>query len=150
MKRIFKTILLFIFLNVFIIINVYPDTEEIPAKPIILNKKFYSKFIKTEAIKRDLFFDEILNKILQARGIVEAVGTFKRYHRQVRIIINSEIKKPSIQFFIFTDNEEYLSILNKGDIFEFKGQFVIYTPLNSARDSYIFDIILEDGALVVK
>ena len=92
----------------------------------------------------------MLNKIIAGKGYVQTVDTHKRYNRQFRIIISNKSTKPDILIYIFTDSDEYISILNKDDPFEFKGQFIIYTPLNSKRDSYIFDIILEDGALVVE
>lgn len=118
---------------------------------IKLDKEFYSAFIKKQAVKRDNFLRAMFNRTLQGRGYIESAGSYQRYHRNYRIkIIDSESLSLNIKIYVFTDNEEYLKILKKGDLFEFKGQFIISTPLSSSRDSYIFDIVLEDGALVVE
>ncbi len=150
MKHNLKIILSFVLLILSLNFKGYSDKKENSANPIALDKRFFSDFQKTDIIRRDLLLDELLNKILQSKGQVESVGSYERYHRRFRIIINNTNNTPSIRFYIFTDNDEYLKLLNKNDLFEFKGQFVIYTPLSSNRDSYIFDIILEDGALVVE
>ena len=118
---------------------------------IILNRAFYSNFIRMESIKRDFFLDNILNRIFQGKGYVDTVENFSRYNKKFRIVIrDSEALNLNIRYNIFTDKSDYFNMLKKSDIFEFKGQFIIYTPLNSRRDAYIFDIILIDGALVVE
>ena len=147
MKSIGKAVILIFF----IISSLYSKAEERSEDPLILNKMYYSSFLKIAPIKRDCFLDEALNKVLRGRGYIEAVESFNRYNRRFRIIlIDSEALKLNIRLYIFTNNEEYLKTLKKGDLFEFNGQFVLYTPLNSIRDSYIFEVILEDGSLMVK
>ncbi len=118
--------------------------------PVIFDDKFYSEMLGIDPIKRDLFLDKILNKIVTGRGFVESVTSRRRYDRNFRITIRNKEKNHNVLFYIFSDNDQYVSILNKDDPFEFKGQFIIYTPVNSRRDLYIFDIILEDGAIVVE
>lgn len=131
--------------------DVYTEKQVESDEAIILNKLFYSNILKTSPIKRNLLIDALQNKIIQGKGYVELVESKERYHRRFRIIIiDSEAVNLNIRLYIFTNNEEYLKLLTKGDLFEFKGQFVTYTQLGTRRDSYIFDIILEDGALVVK
>lgn len=118
---------------------------------IVLNKEFYSDFLKIDPIKRDFYLDTKLNNIIQGRGYVESVDIYERYQKKYRIIItDSEALNLNIRYNIFTNNGDYLTLLKKSELFEFKGQFVIYTPLNSRKDSYIFDIILSSGALIVK
>lgn len=117
---------------------------------VILDDKFYAEMQGIDPIKRDLFLDKILNKIVQGRGYVESVSSHRRYDRNFRIAIRNKDKNHNVLFYIFSNNDQYVSILNKDDPFEFKGQFIIYTPLTSKRDLYIFDIILEDGAVVLE
>lgn len=113
-----------------------------------LNKDFYKLFLKSSAIERDGILSGLQNEIVQGRGYVDTVETSGRYHRRFRITaIDSEAHELNIRLFLYTDNEEYLTLLKKGDIFDYRGQFVIFTPLSSRKDSYIFDIILEEVAI---
>jgi hypothetical protein len=117
----------------------------------IINKKNLAKISRLLPFERDEYLQKRLNKKIVAKGYIEAIkekAKFKKKYR-IDIIDSSEAKKIDIRYYIYTDKKEYLDLLNKGDLFEFKGQFVIYTPLNSNRSSYVFDVILEDGAIVV-
>lgn len=150
MRLYYKISFLLLFLLSGFNFHVYSQNEKEP-EIIKLDKEFYSVFITKQAIERDNILRAMFNKTLQGRGYIESVGSYERYHKGFRIkIIDSESLSLNIKFYIFTDNEEYLNILKKGDLFEFKGQFIISTPLSSRRDSYIFDIILEDGSIVVE
>ena len=147
MKLLGKAIILLFILSPFL----YSKSAKVSDAPIILNKKYYYSLKRLPPIKRDAFFDEALNKIIQGKGYIESIEKFDRYKRQFRIvIIDSKAQNLNIRLYIFTNTEEYLQALKKGDVFQFKGQFVLYTPLNSRRDSYILDIILEDGSLLVE
>lgn len=129
----------------------YASTDEKGNNLIVLNREFYSNFLKIDPIKRDFYLDKKLNNIIQGRGYVESVDIYERYQKKYRIIItDSEALNLNIRYNIFTNNRDYLTLLKKSELFEFSGQFVIYTPLNSRKDSYIFDIILGSGALIVK
>jgi len=119
--------------------------------PNVLSKEFYANLQSSEPIRRDFLLDGQLNKIIQGKGYVDSIDKTERYHRRFRIVvIGNETPNLNIIYYLFTDNEEYIKVLNKKDLFEFKGQFVIYTPLSSRRDSYIFDIIMEDGAILIE
>ncbi|MFH0975920.1 MAG: hypothetical protein V1874_09080 [Spirochaetota bacterium] len=137
-----------------ILILLFADysSSQIKKKPVIQwNQAFYTKILNLKAIERDSLLNEMQNSIVQGRAYVESVEKTERYRRHFRITaIDNEASDLNIRLYIFTDNQEYLTLLQKGDFFDFKGQFVVYTPLNSRRDSYIFDIILEEGALSVK
>jgi hypothetical protein len=125
--------------------------SETKKKVIQLNQAFYSDLHKSKALDRDILLNGMQGVIVQGRGYVESVDKNERYRRHYRITaIDNEALELNIRLYIFVDNEEYLTLLKKGDSFDFKGQFVIFTPLNSRRDAYIFDIILEEGALSVK
>jgi hypothetical protein len=117
----------------------------------VLGKEFFAGLQDTQPIKRDYYLDARLNLIISGKGSVVSVEPANRYKRKYRLTLSSRDSGPiSITYLVFTDREEYLKMLHKNDIFEFKGQFVIYTPLNSLRDSYIIDVVLEDGAIVVE
>jgi len=117
----------------------------------VLDRDFYAALAAREAVGRDFFLDENLNGIIHGKGYVDAMGESTRFHRKYRIsIISTMVTGLNIVYYIHTDNASYMKLLKKKDLFEFKGQFVIYTPLSSRRDSYIFDIILEEGAVVLE
>ena len=147
MKTAWKN-LLFILL---ILVPLYAENKKSTPDALILNSKFFSTFTNIEPIKRDLFLEERLNSVLQGRGYIESVEPDERYNMKYRIVVkDSEALNLHIRYNIFTDNEEYLTLLKKNELFEFSGQFIIYTPLNSKKDSYIFDIVLHRGSLVVQ
>lgn len=144
---------IFIFVIVFSLlpcINIYSENKDKADETVILDEKFFQELQNTGPLKRDQYLDRILNRIVQCRGYVDKVTDFKRYNRNFRIILKHKEKNNNITFYIFSENEDYKTVLNKDDIFEFKGQFVIYTPTDSRRNNYIFDVILEDGAVVVE
>ncbi len=132
------------------VLAIRPDTS-FPQAGKILGGEFYAELQASQPIKRDYFLDARLNQVLEGKGKVVSVDSRGRYKRACRLTLSGQSAQAiAITYLVFTDRKEYLKMLKKDDVFEFKGQFVIYTPLNSARDAYIFDIILEDGALVVE
>jgi hypothetical protein len=147
--RLFKFKIIFLILILF---SADYSSSQIKKKPIVQwNEAFYTKILNSKAIERDNLLNEMQNSIVQGRAYVESVEKTERYRRHFRITaIDNEASDLNIRLYIFTDNQEYLTLLQKGDFFDFKGQFIVCTPLNSRRDSYIFDIILEEGALSVK
>ncbi|MBN2039051.1 MAG: hypothetical protein JW864_03355 [Spirochaetes bacterium] len=115
-----------------------------------LDNSFYKVFLNSSEIERDSLLSEFQNKIVQGRAYVESVDKFERYHRRFRITaIDKESNYLNIRLYLYTDNEEYFTLLKRGDQFDYKGQFVIHTPLSSRKDAYIFDIILEELALII-
>ncbi len=115
----------------------------------ILDREFYSALVSREPVGRDSFLDESLNGIIHGKGYIDALGESTRFHRRHMIsIVGTMVTGLNIIYHIHTDNPSYMKVLKKKDLFEFKGQFIIFTPLNSRRDSYIFDVILEEGAVV--
>ncbi|MDY6934782.1 MAG: hypothetical protein SVZ03_11270 [Spirochaetota bacterium] len=132
-------------------LSLFSQNNDKKTEPVALNKEYYSKLAEIIPIKRDYFLDDELNKLFRGKGFVESVDVLQRFNRQYRIVlIDSDAVSLNIRLYIYTSNDEYLKTLQKGDLFEYKGQLVIYTPLNLARNSYIFDILLEDGTLLVK
>jgi hypothetical protein len=147
MKNIVRNII-FVFL---VFVSGTVSFSETKNKVIQLNHEFYYDLLKSKPLARDVLLNGMQGAIVQGSGYVESVEKSERYRRHFKITaIDSEASDLNIRLYIFVDNEEYLTLLKKGDSFDFKGQFVIFTPLNSRRDAYIFDIILEEGALSVK
>ncbi|HSV97295.1 MAG TPA: hypothetical protein VLM75_10215 [Spirochaetota bacterium] len=128
----------------------YSDDLRSQATPALLADEFYTRLQAAPVIRRDFFLDAHLNKIMVGRGRVIAVDTAGRYKRRYRIMLAGLAVSPKITFYVYADGDDYRTLLSAGDLFEFKGQFVVYTPVNSSRDAYIFDIVMEEGAVVVE
>lgn len=121
-----------------------------PQDPPVLGDEFYKTLQGAHILQRDIYLDGQLNKILTGRGQVDSLTESPRYRRRFKItVVGTSAENIKIIYSLYTDEEDFLKVLHKNDIFEFRGQFIIYTPLSSRRDSYIFDVLLEDGAMVV-
>ena len=138
------TMRLNIYIILFFIITILNSKADQNLQQVVLNDEFVSQFLKTSIIKRDKLLDNMLNSTVSGRGYIESIDYYRRYDSRFRILLASEILRLNIKFFIFTDNPKYKKNLKKGDLFEFKGKFMLYTPLNYKKDYYIFDILLED------
>lgn len=126
----------------------------VPAAPPqdtpVLSDEFYKTLQAAHILQRDIYLDGQLNKILTGRGQVDSLTESPRYRRRFKITVTgASAGNIKIIYSLYTDEDDFLKVLHKNDLFEFRGQFVIYTPLSSRRDSYIFDVLLEDGAIVV-
>jgi hypothetical protein len=118
--------------------------------PPVLADEFYARLEAAPPIRRDFFLDAHLNKLLSGRGRVISVDAAGRYKRRYRIVLAGLAVSPKITFYLFADGDDYRGLLSEGDLFEFRGQFVVYTPLNTRRDAYIFDVVMEEGAVVLE
>jgi hypothetical protein len=122
-------------------------------KPLLsMHKDLIDGVARLSPFARDPFWERNINRILYSKGYVESVKETTRYKRKYRIEVIDKNSSDafSIRYYVYTDNDEYVELLRKNVLFEFKGQFTVYTPLNSRRNAYILDVILEDGALLVE
>jgi len=116
-----------------------------------LDKSFFSELANMNPVARQFRLEAMRDKVILARGFVESFEQDTRYRRKYRIVvIDNESEIINVRFYIYTNEKDFGEVLQKGDIFEFTGQFVIETPINSKMDAFIFDVLLEDGALVVQ
>ena len=117
----------------------------------IFNSLNVSKVSKMNPIEKDKFILSIQKSIISAKVVIESVEQNTEYKRAYRITsVLSESNQTSFIFHIYSEKKDYIDLMKKGDIFEFKGQMVLCTPLNTKRDKYIIDVILEDGAIVLE
>ena len=104
-----------------------------------------------DLVSRDEFWKAKLNTLLEGKGTVVSVEEKTQFRRKYRITLTSGSEaKLGLVYYIYTDKEDYMNLLAPGSQFGFKGQFVMFTPLNSKRNLYLLDIILEDGAALVE
>lgn len=117
----------------------------------IFNSLNVSKISKMNPIEKDKYVLSIQKSIISAKVVIESVEQNTEYKRAYRITsVLSESNQTSFIFHIYSEKKDYIDLMKKGDIFEFKGQMVLCTPLNTKRDKYIIDVILEDGAIVLE
>ena len=100
-------------------------------------------------IEKDKYILSLQKNIISAKVVIESVDENTEYKRSYRITSTLvESNQTTFIFHIYSEKKDYIDLMKKGDIFEFKGQMVLYTPLNTKRDKYIIDVILQDGAMV--
>jgi hypothetical protein len=127
------------------------ESGETPDNHLILDLNFYNELYKTHPVLRDTYLDSRLNSIVAGRGQIQSVDIYQRLKKNYRLIlVDRETMRSNmtITYHIYISDANVVSLLKKNELFEFSGQLVAYTPLSVKRDSYIFDIILEKGAMV--
>jgi len=120
---------------------------------VVMDSFFFKKFNSLNSLVRDEFLDQHLNNIIIGRGVITEILEKERYKKQYRIIVESSDAAKFGQkfiFYIFTENRDTFDLLTKDSAFEFKGQFVGYTPLDTKRNAYILDVIFMDGSTIIE
>ncbi len=118
-----------------------------------LNTVFYNKMSSEPVILRDRFLDGILTRTVSGRGIIESFRKNKRYGKDLLIIAgyeNPEKQQLEVKYHIHAGSDVDTSVLIPGKIIEFRGVFVLHTPLNTGRNRFIFDIILDKESYTIK
>jgi hypothetical protein len=121
--------------------------------PISMTGELFSRFSQTPAISRDAYLGVYANSIVQGRGTVLSSDQKGRYKRKYRLVLEEAETLPyriRIIYNVFLENEDTISLLAAGAVFEFRGQLMTCTPLNTSRSAYMFDIVLQEGALVLQ
>lgn len=120
---------------------------------IHFNSDFYNDMRLEQIILRDRFLDKVLNSTVSGSGIIESYRKEKRYGKDILIVAEDNDpgkKKFEIKYHIYTDRDVDYTNLVSGSIIEFIGILVLYTPLNTARNKFIFDIILDEDQYTIK
>ncbi|MGQ9844010.1 MAG: hypothetical protein ACUVRK_10650 [Spirochaetota bacterium] len=120
------------------------------AKEVILDTKWYDLLQNSDTIKRLQILEALKDTVVKAQGQVVKVEESNLLKKKYRIILSISLPKIKVLYYCYTDKADYVDLLQPQDTFEFSGQFVVSTPLNTKVDSIVCDIILEDGAVVVQ
>jgi hypothetical protein len=142
-----------ILLLAFFPIRLIPEESASPQKPLPLDKKFYTEFLRTAPILRDDFLENKMNSVVLARGLVTSIQKNTRLKKKYRVIIadpEAEHLNIKIVYHVYIDSMVSISMLSENRNIEFSGQLIAYTPINSKRDSYILDILFEKGAVIIE
>ncbi len=122
-------------------------------KGLSFTRQFFYEFARSPLISRDSQLESMMNGMVSGRGRVVKVEKAGRYRKQFRITAVDEASQKynlGLRYYVFLNNEDSATGIKEGSVFEFRGQLAAYTPLNTLRSEYIFDIILEEGALVIE
>ena len=130
------------------IVTVHVTADE--AKEVVLDTQWYTSLQNSDAIKRLQMLDALKDTVVKSWGQVIKVEESNLLKKKYRIILSVNLPKIKILYYCYTDKEDYADLLQPQDTFEFSGQFVVATPLNTRVDTILCDIILEDGAVLVK
>jgi len=140
-------------LNILIAVILISPCLSAQEAAIVFDSDFFKEFNKKQAIQRDEFFENITNKIVIGRGKITEITPNQRYKKNYRIKIESSDSGTYGQkfiFFVFIENKDMVDLLSIDSKFEFKGQFMGYTPLSTKRNEYIIDIIIMDGSTLIE
>lgn len=119
----------------------------------VLDRSFFTEFSRTNPILRDSFFNEKLQSIITGTGEIVQVQRSGRYRREHLLILKENKTGPmnlDFTYHLYFSGKDFLDIIQKGELFEFRGQVISYAPANIERDRYILDILLEDGAMIIE
>ncbi len=135
------------------------STHGIPAESngnspsIKLDKDFFRMLRSEQVILRDEFLNKRINSTVSGSGVIESSGKKERYGKNFLVIAsdkNSGQQKLEIKYHIYTESNDKENLFIPGGIIEFRGTLILHTPLNTGRNRYIFDILLDKGAYIVK
>jgi|GEM_PF-238850 len=147
-QKIMRTIL-----NILIAIILFSPCLLSQEAEIVFDGNFFKEFNKKPVIQRDEFFENIANKIVIGRGKITEIASNQRYKKKHRIKIESSdsgVYGQKFIFYVFIENKDMVDLLSIDSKFEFKGQFMGYTPLSTKRNEYIIDIIIMDGSIIIE
>ncbi len=142
-----KRIILFI-IAAFMSMCIQSFSDEKKAE-VILDNEFYTSLQNSDAIMRIRTFDMLKDVIVKGTGNVVKVEVADVLKKKFRIVLSLNLHGIQILYYCYTDQDEYFDLLQPDDLFEFSGQFVVATPLNVRFDTFIIDVLLEEGAVVV-
>jgi len=144
-----SSLMVLVFVSVLTLITTLSAADNIT----VLDASFFKNFVSVNSLVRDDYIEKRLNSIIIGRGIITDISENERYKKRFRIIVESSDAQAFGQkfyFYIFIDNRDTFDLLTKNSSFEFKGQLVGYTPLDTKRDEYILDVLFMDGSTIIE
>ena len=134
------------FLIVFLALQVFS------VENLVFDRTFFQSFAKMNSLQRDISLNEITNRIVIGRGTVLTVVERENYKKQYRIeVLAGEASQLRLKFiyYVYFDDKNIIDLLTEDANFEFKGQLMGITPLNSLRNEFILDVVLMEGSTII-
>jgi len=129
------------------------SVPSLPQSELVMDSLFFKKFNSLQAISKDDYLEGFINGIVIGRGKIISITESDRYRKKFKVVIESSdsVKyNHKVIYYLFLENPDAIEVLTVGSDFEFKGQFMNYTPLNSKRTWYIIDVVLMDASTLIK
>ena len=126
--------------------------QETPIRTIIINNAYITSLLARPVITRDQFVQQSTNSIIQARGEVLSIDRKGKFNRQFRLKVRDSVAIRhglDIIYYIYLNRDDSFEMLSPGMTYEFSGQVLFTTPLNSARTSFGYSILLSEGAILI-
>lgn len=123
------------------------------AESVVFDMDFFQSLGKMSSIERDIYLDELPGRIIIGRGTILTVVERENYKKNYRIEVTAgESSKYRLKFlyYVYFDDRNIIDLLDEDANFEFKGQLMGITPVNSQRSDFILDIVLMEGATIIE
>ncbi len=119
---------------------------------LVFDNTFFKSFSTKSSIQRDIYIDELSGKIIIGRGTILTVLERENYKKNYRIeVLASEASGNRLKFlyYVYFDDKNIIDLLSEDASFEFKGQLMGITSVNTHRSEFILDIVLMDGSTII-
>ncbi len=143
-----KKIIKIIILSIAVIVSgsfIYGESDKIENSRVYLGKEFYSALGAVVFFQRDSYLDSILKKPVSARAILQTID--RKEKKNYRAVFSDEdsIKYGfKIFYYLYFSDSDFISLMKEGELYFFKGKILVWTPLDSQKKEFIFDISLEE------
>ena len=142
--------LYFFFLICILLVGFNLKAED-DAKTIIINNEYVSALAGKPAIARDQFVEQSVNSVIQARGRIISIDRNGKFNRQFRLKVKDSNRHGiDIIYYIYLNRDDSFKMLTAGMSYEFSGQVLFITPLNAARTSFGYSVLLSEGAILIE
>jgi hypothetical protein len=104
-------------------------------------------------IERDIYLDELPGRIIIGRGTILTIVERENYKKNFRIEVSAgESSRYRLKFlyYVYFDDKNIIELLSENSSFEFKGQLMGITPVNSQRSEFILDIVFMEGSTIIQ
>jgi len=118
----------------------------------VFDRTFFQSFARMNSLQRQIYLEDITNRIVIGRGTVLTVVERENYKKQYRIeVLAGEASPLRLKFiyYVYFDDKNIIDLLTEDASFEFKGQLMGITPLNTVRSDFILDVVLMEGSTII-
>ncbi len=122
------------------------------AESMVFDNDFFQSLSRMSSIERDIYLDELPGRIIIGRGTILTIVERENYKKNFRIEVSAgESSKFRLKFlyYVYFDDKNIIDLLNENSSFEFKGQLMGITPVDSRRSEFILDIVFMEGSTII-
>jgi hypothetical protein len=123
------------------------------AESLVFDSDFFKSLSRMSTIERDIYLDELPGRIIIGRGTILTIVERENYKKNFRIEVSAgESSRYRLKFlyYVYFDDKNIIELLSENSSFEFKGQLMGITPVNSQRSEFILDIVFMEGSTIIQ